>query len=158
MKRLTLTFLVLAVASPALAELIIHTKDGRTLRVPVEAGAISSIEFVASSLVPPAVQPPTTQALSPFLGSWVRKEGATVVEYLVVSQSGSDLALIFRERANGPVTAEARGRLQDGAFTGQTTNGTRSVAMHTIGLDQLSYTSTDPNGKNPWTGQYFRVK
>ena len=54
MTRGTITLLVvlLAAAVPAFPEMVIHTKDGRALRVQVEANEIASIEFVSGQALP----------------------------------------------------------------------------------------------------------
>jgi len=54
----TILAIVVGTAMPTFAETVIHTKDGRTIRVPVEANEIARIEFVATPTpIPPT--PPT---------------------------------------------------------------------------------------------------
>ena len=54
MTRGTIALLVilLVAAIPAFPEMVIHTKDGRTIHVQVEANEIANIEFVSSSSSP----------------------------------------------------------------------------------------------------------
>ncbi|GBC59728.1 hypothetical protein DENIS_0669 [Desulfonema ishimotonii] len=49
--------LLFVVATPCFSEIAIHTKDGRTVRVQVEADEISRIEFVTTA--PPPAKPIT---------------------------------------------------------------------------------------------------
>jgi len=49
---IALLAVLLAAAVPAFPEMVIHTKDGRTLRVQVEANEIASIEFVSGQALP----------------------------------------------------------------------------------------------------------
>jgi hypothetical protein len=49
---ITLLAVLLAAAVPAFPEMVIHTKDGRAIRVPVEANEIASIEFVSGQALP----------------------------------------------------------------------------------------------------------
>ena len=49
---IALLAVLLAAAVPAFPEMVIHTKDGRTLRVQVEASEIASIEFVSGQSLP----------------------------------------------------------------------------------------------------------
>lgn len=62
MKVLSAALLLLVAASPCFAELVIHTKDGRTFRVQVDPIEISSIEFS------PQTATSSAQTLS---GRWV---------------------------------------------------------------------------------------
>jgi len=63
---IALLAVLLAAAVPAFPEMVIHTKDGRTLRVQVEASEIASIEFVSGQALPvptggsPFLQPLTS--------------------------------------------------------------------------------------------------
>lgn len=47
MKILASCVLLLALAIPAFSEMIVHTKDGRAIRVAVDASEVASIEFVS---------------------------------------------------------------------------------------------------------------
>jgi len=49
---ITLLAVLLAAAVPAFPEMVIHTKDGRAIRVQVEASEIASIEFVSGPALP----------------------------------------------------------------------------------------------------------
>ncbi|MGD1101511.1 MAG: hypothetical protein ABSA59_05535 [Terriglobia bacterium] len=44
---------LLGAAVPAFPDIVIHTKDGRAIRVPVEANQIASIEFVSGQVSQP---------------------------------------------------------------------------------------------------------
>jgi hypothetical protein len=49
---IALLAILLGAAVPAFPEMVIHTKDGRAIRVPVEANEIASIEFVSGPALP----------------------------------------------------------------------------------------------------------
>jgi hypothetical protein len=62
---LTLLAFMAGAAMPTLAETVIHTKDGRALRVAVNADEIARIEFVASPTPPPLPPPPPPTPKAP---------------------------------------------------------------------------------------------
>ena len=62
MKVLSAALLLAVAASPCFAEIVIHTKDGRALRVQVDPVEISSIEFVPQA---------ATSTAQPLAGRWV---------------------------------------------------------------------------------------
>jgi len=63
----TILALVVGAAIPTFAETVIHTKDGRTIRVPADANEIASIDFVATPTPPPPAPTPPAASESAFL-------------------------------------------------------------------------------------------
>ena len=62
MKLVSAALLLVVAASPCFAEVVIHTKDGRALRVQVDPAEISSIEFLSQA---------ATSSAQPLAGRWV---------------------------------------------------------------------------------------
>jgi hypothetical protein len=82
--RLALFILFAAAALPVCADLVIHTRDGRALRVPVDAQQVTSIDFEKNA-PPPA---PHHEQLS-FLhapggpgANWSKSHPDTIINYL----------------------------------------------------------------------------
>jgi hypothetical protein len=71
MRRIMIVSLIAALcaALPAFSDVVIRTKDGRALRVQVEASEIASIDFMPSKPPPPATVNP--------LGSWNNNNAST---------------------------------------------------------------------------------
>jgi hypothetical protein len=116
MKRGVLFFAVtLVIANPAFAETVIHTKDGRTIKVPVEANEIARIEFVAgqNEEIPSFLQTLTTgkeRSGEAWAGSGRWKFGLKITSYDrstgVVGGEISWPSLSSVHRIEGKVTGE----------------------------------------------------
>ena len=143
MKKIAIAILLGFFFLPALAQTIIHTKDGRKINVPVSQNEISSIEFT------------TTTVNNPFVGKWLRKEGSQVVEYIEIYQSGQGLEFFNRSTANGTPYGKGTGNIVNGNFEGKGSN--RIIRMKMNGQNQIEYTSTDPDGSKPWSCIWLRV-
>jgi hypothetical protein len=143
MKKIVITFLFCVFILSAIGQTIIHTKDGRSINVPVSQNEISSIEFTS------------TIVDNPFLGTWLRKEGSKVVEYIEITRSGQGMEFFFRNSVSGNPYGKGTGILQNGSFEGKGTS--RIVRMKMNSQNQIEYTSSDPDGKNPWSCVWSRV-
>jgi len=70
MRAIIATLVVLlCTAAPVFSEIIVHTKDGREIQVPVEVNNISRLEFLANGTS-------TTSKLGP-VGSWSNNNAST---------------------------------------------------------------------------------
>jgi hypothetical protein len=143
MKKIVITFLFGLFILPAVAQTIIHTKDGRTINVPIGQNEISSIEFT------------NTTADNPFIGKWLRKEGSKVAEYIEITQTGQVMEFFFTNSTNGTPYGRGTGHLINGNFEGK--GSSRLVRMKINSQNQIEYTSSDPNGENPWSCVWLRA-
>ncbi|MCX6564842.1 MAG: hypothetical protein NTW38_00190 [Candidatus Aminicenantes bacterium] len=96
MTRGTIALLVilLAAAVPAFPEMVIHTKDGRTIRVQVEANEIANIEFVSGSSLPVPILSTLTSG-KPLSGeAWGDAGGDWKFEMKITSYNPSTGAIV----------------------------------------------------------------
>lgn len=154
MKKTVAFLLFWFMALSGISQTIIHTKDGRSINVPVRQDEISSIEFTNAPKTPDFVVTPKETA-NPYLGIWARKEGSAVVEYMEITRAGQGIEFLFRESANGPAYGKGTGQVQNGILNGKSSN--RVIRMKINNQNQIDYTSSDVDGNNPWSSVYFRV-
>lgn len=154
MKKTVIFLTLWVITLSGMAQTIIHTKDGKSINLPVRQDEISSIEFINAPNTADIVASPKETA-KPYLGTWARKEGSRVVEYMEITQSATGLDLIFRETVSGPLYGKATGKIENGNFEGKGTK--RSIRMKINSKNQIEYFSSDPDGKNPWSSIFFRV-
>lgn len=105
------------------------------------------------TLTPRAGETPAeTGTPAALLGTWSRSENGTKVESMDIVASGDAVTLIFRDAAGGE-TGRATGKMANGRLTASTA---RRLVTITLEGNQLSYTSSDHDGGNPWTGYFQR--
>jgi hypothetical protein len=86
------------------------------------------------------------------LGTWLRNENGQLVESMEIAASGEDVTLTFFDGSGGE-TGRATGVYANGRLTAS--NPRRLITIVLQGTD-ISYTSTDHDGGNPWSGQFHR--
>jgi hypothetical protein len=80
--RLALIMLLAAAAVTAYAEVVIHTRDGRTFRVPVEASQVATIEFDARIATPIQAELSFLHAPGGPGANWSKAHPDTSINYL----------------------------------------------------------------------------
>ena len=155
MTRVTIALLavLLAATVPAFPEMVIHTKDGQTLRVQVEASEIASIEFVSGQALPVptggAAFLPTLTSGKTFSGeAWGDGGGNWKFELKITSYNPSTGAIVGE--ITWPSLASVhriRGRLAGTSLTFTETEALRAGGAHlnvayTFTLGSTSATGT----------------
>lgn len=156
MAKISTILLVFLLATPVFSQTIIRATKGRVFTIPVSASEITSIEFAPTAPNATTGTPPSVETGNKYLGTWARKEGGTIVEYMDIAQGSGELIINFKNKADGPVASRATGQFQNGEIKGRGTG--RAIFMKFDDRGQILYTSTDFNGANPWTCTWFRVR
>lgn len=169
--RLNLTPLAIAglclfLNQTAQADILIHTVDGRTIRVPLASSQVRSIEFT-SEAAPAATQPPAAPAVSSFDGRWrltSRAGGSSSAYNMQMSVSGTRASGTY-DKSGGRVNGSVQGNTFDGYWY-QSVSGKRCAAaregtfywgrkkLTLVGSDRLegSWSYCDDAFIGTWTG------
>jgi len=148
MRRTTITslFLILAAAAPAFPEILIHTKDGRTIRVQVDANEISSIDFTPSQSQPSDVLGRVWNAQeNGYAGTWTRRGNSNVFDAVWVNGS-SRVTAVMTMTIQGSDVHIARRQDSYGSncdYTGRISADGRSVSgTHVCGTAKYQWSAT----------------
>ena len=154
MTRFLIITFFLVISHQIYSQTVIHSKDGRSFPIPLRADEISSIEFNSTTGVPSNIP----QTGNQFIGNWARSEGGKTVEYMEIRQNTQDFEILFRNSKNGSVASSATGQLQNNNLNGISKTGSRKIYMKVNSQGKIEYTSTNVDGKNPWSCSWFRVE
>ncbi len=102
---------------------------------------------------------PRETPLPGFAGVWTRSEGGRVVDKISIVAKGSMYELIFQESEDGPVVSRGIGRVEGNVLVVDSwvlSRKSRTVKIQLASNDILSYTSHNPDGSEPWQGEFRR--
>lgn len=147
MNRMTFVLMLVLVCMSvcASAETVIHTKDGRSIRVPVEGQDIASIEFTTGTIGatgqtnPQPSNPQTTGGRS-FSGTWdtLEIDDGNLRVTLTMTQSGAKVTGSYNgEGSNGTISGTVSGNVLKGTF--QNNLGNSGSFQFTLSADGRNF-------------------